>query len=988
MVPASHHKSRVRNIRFNSQTMNIGILCIQVIIASIYIAIAPDKCFSASGDLDPSFGNKGIVITKFDKYEDIIKAIAVQQDGKIVVTGQMYTLSTKNHVKHMTTARYNADGTLDTTFGDQGKIIETIDKDSHGTAVALQQNGNIVVAGYASNVDTEYDTIFTVYDTNGVNLVSKSGHYMPAIRRTLSLRWDGAASVLIQNGNIVLTGSRAWILANQVLHNTPFAIRYKADWSQDASFGSSNDQDLHKGVAYIDLQYKDTSQFYLNASVLQPDGKIVSVGTQEFDIGGSRSFLLRFTADGFPDTSFNASGATYGSAASGCNRGDSVALQADGKIIIAGRYPLNTGNNTTGLCLCRYNVDGSLDTTFGDDGVTKIGNPEVSFEGGPQIAIKSDASIIVAAHVNGKFSAHKFNSDGSRDTSFGTDGSVITSIGTNVNKVYAIAIQQDGNILVGGTAFKAIKDSFYNFALVRYFDPYTAEACKFAVSPTVTNYDSTGGSQAVTITASASDCAWTASSNLSWVHLSAYSGSGSSAVTVTVDPNASSSSRTGTISIAGKSVSITQAAAAACTYAVSSLTSFPSDGATQTLAVTASSSNCAWTASVNGLSWVHLSAASGTGSGSLTVTADRNNTSNTRSATITIAGVDVTVTQAGAASCSYSLSSLSNFTAAGGSQNVTVTASASNCSWTASANSLSWAHLSTTSGTGSGTLTVSVDENTGTSSRNGTISIAGQSLAITQNGASACLATLSALADFPGASSYQALDLTVSTATCNWTATTDTDWITIYPASGTGDGTLVVSVKTNPDSTSRSGTFAVANKTVTITQEKFTQQRTKLPDTGQSKCYNATNEIPCPSANEAFYGQDGNYSGKQKSYQTDSGMVSDLVTGLMWQQSDDGVKRDWLEACVYCKNLTLGNYADWRLPSRKELLTIIDEGRIGPSTNPVFGHTSAGMFYWSSTSYGQNKTFSWYVGNNYGNAYFASKTNKNYSLCVRGAYFD
>jgi len=80
----------------------------------------------------------------------------------------------------------------------------------------------------------------------------------------------------------------------------------------------------------------------------------------------------------------------------------------------------------------------------------------------------------------------------------------------------------------------------------------------------------------------------------------------------------------------------------------------------------------------------------------------------------------------------------------------------------------------------------------------------------------------------------------------------------------------------------------------------------QLPDTGIDKCYDDEEEITCPSPGEPFYGQDAQYDGPQLSYQDNGdGTVSDLNTGLMWQQSDDETERTWQEALDYCEALTL-----------------------------------------------------------------------------------
>ena len=109
----------------------------------------------------------------------------------------------------------------------------------------------------------------------------------------------------------------------------------------------------------------------------------------------------------------------------------------------------------------------------------------------------------------------------------------------------------------------------------------------------------------------------------------------------------------------------------------------------------------------------------------------------------------------------------------------------------------------------------------------------------------------------------------------------------------------------------------------------LTQAAHAFPDTGQTKCFNAVGEIPCPAPGEAFYGQDGNLQGLQPAYQVSANglTVTDLNSRLIWQRTDDGVQRTWANAVTYCEALALGGFSDWRLPSRHELVSIADYGR-------------------------------------------------------------
>jgi len=138
-----------------------------------------------------------------------------------------------------------------------------------------------------------------------------------------------------------------------------------------------------------------------------------------------------------------------------------------------------------------------------------------------------------------------------------------------------------------------------------------------------------------------------------------------------------------------------------------------------------------------------------------------------------------------------------------------------------------------------------------------------------------------------------------------------------------------------------------------------------IPDTGQTKCYDDSGEITCPSTGQPFYGQDAQYSCNPHSY-TDlgNGIVRDNVTGLEWQQATNlGEKGFWEEASSYCEGLLLGGYSDWRMPTVKELSALIDSSILnpGPNIDTEYFPNAVGAEYWASTSRPDASYYAWYV---------------------------
>jgi hypothetical protein len=112
------------------------------------------------------------------------------------------------------------------------------------------------------------------------------------------------------------------------------------------------------------------------------------------------------------------------------------------------------------------------------------------------------------------------------------------------------------------------------------------------------------------------------------------------------------------------------------------------------------------------------------------------------------------------------------------------------------------------------------------------------------------------------------------------------------------------------------------------------------------------------------------------------GTVTDTVTGLMWQQADDGQGRTWESALSYCEALDLAGRTDWRLPDIRELQSIVDDGRYLPAINPAFSCENS--FYWSGSTYAGYPDYAWHVHFGYGYAGYGYESFSHYVRCVRG----
>lgn len=412
-----------------------------VALAAAITAILAVPAQAVPGDLDITFSFDGKQTTDFFQ-DDTATGIAIQPDGKIVIGGHSGD-GTSNDDFVM--ARYNSNGSLDTTFGVNGFQAKGFGAEDQAHAMVLQPDGKIILAGSTNNSGTNDFALLrcnangsfdTTFGTNGIVTTPIGGGD------------DRCTSVALQkDGKIVVAGSA------HNGSNTDFAVaRYNPDGTLDTSFSTDGKQTTDF------LAGNDVAQ----AVAVQPDGKIVVAGSAKN--GGLYEFAVaRYNADGSPDLGFSSDGRQTTIFSNGDDFGHSVALQKDGKIVVAGAA--HSDVNGSDLAVVRYNPDGSLDNGFSGDGkvITTIGD----YTDGAAVAVQYDGKIVIAgsAAIPSNVAVARFNPDGSLDSGFSGDGQQKTKIGTGNDIGTAMALQADGKIVVAGESYNG---SNSDFALVRY----------------------------------------------------------------------------------------------------------------------------------------------------------------------------------------------------------------------------------------------------------------------------------------------------------------------------------------------------------------------------------------------------------------------------------------------------------------------------------------------------------------------------------------
>jgi uncharacterized delta-60 repeat protein len=384
----------------------------------------------AIGVLDTSFNSpNGSIIQPIGSSHNDGYSLAIQPDGKILLGGSCQGVSNYDFC----IARFNSDGTLDTSFNSSGKVIQPIgSSDDGGQSLAIQPDGKILLGGHCSN-GSNYDFCIARFNSNGT--LDTSFNSSGKVILSIGSSDDYGRSLAIQPDGKILLGGHC---LNGIYWDFCIA-RFNSDGTLDTSFNSSGKVILSIG----------SSHEYGRSLAIQPDGKILLGG---YCCNGSNYdfFIARFNSDGTLDTSFNSSGKVIQSIGSFHDYGRSLAIQPDGKILLGGHCDSGSGLD---FCIARFNSNGTLDTFFGSSGkvIQPIGSSD---DKGQSLAIQPDGKILFGGYcLNGSnydFCIARFNSNGTLDTSFGSSGKVIQPIGSSDDYGYSLAIQPDGKILLGG----------------------------------------------------------------------------------------------------------------------------------------------------------------------------------------------------------------------------------------------------------------------------------------------------------------------------------------------------------------------------------------------------------------------------------------------------------------------------------------------------------------------------------------------------------
>ena len=408
--------------------------------------------FNANGTLDTSFGSAGLVSTAFGSNNlDRGRSILIQPDHKIVIAGLCDTgpANLRGRIYDFCGARYLPNGAIDTTFGTGGKVITKV--------------------GVRIYTDSEV-TVAVARQPDGKLVLASSCHY------------DG-----FDENNIAFSDIRLCTL------------RYHPNGTLDLSFGM--------GGSVLTKLGANPSAALLGGLVVQQDGKVVVASFCYFgggNIGTTRFCAARYQTNGTLDVSFGGtgSGKIYVPTTFGISEVNAMTVQADGKLLMAGSCVVSgTFSAQQGMCAVRLNADGTVDVDFvgpvvGGDRPGTVVTPVDSVanttfaESATAIAVQPDGKLVLAGHCtidtvtggsnnhNVRFCAARHHSNGALDRSFGTAGKTLTLMASaSSDSALAAVLQPDGKLVVAGYCYPGNGGS--DICALRYDGgPFGNQNCK------------------------------------------------------------------------------------------------------------------------------------------------------------------------------------------------------------------------------------------------------------------------------------------------------------------------------------------------------------------------------------------------------------------------------------------------------------------------------------------------------------------------------
>lgn len=397
---------------------------------------------SATSTLDPTFGGgSGKVVYDAGGSEDNASDVVVLPDGRILVPTWI-----PSNGGDFALLRFNSDGSLDTTFGNNGKGLADFSGSDFAGHIAIDGNGRIIMVGSTRN-GSNYDFAVARFNADG----SLDGDFSNGGKVISDFGGSGesaSAVAVLADGGLLVVGETTIGPGGR-----DFAIaRYKADGSPDSAFSG--------GDGLLTTDFGDSIDSARDVALL-PGGSFLVAGA-----AGNDFAIAQYTAAGELDLNFGGGAGLTTIDFGGVDTGSKVFILPSGKILLV-------GTSDGSLALARLNGDGTPDTDFGGgDGRVKIDPPTPLGASDIDAVMQPDGKVLAAGTSNGDFTLARCNADGTLDMSF-HGGWIGTDINGSLDIAHAIALQANGRIIVAGETGTA-SNSARDIALVRYSEDSSA----------------------------------------------------------------------------------------------------------------------------------------------------------------------------------------------------------------------------------------------------------------------------------------------------------------------------------------------------------------------------------------------------------------------------------------------------------------------------------------------------------------------------------
>lgn len=408
-----------------------------VLLALLGLLLSTQVAFAAAGDLDPSFGTGGWAVYDLDRALGP-NAVAVQPDGKLIVSGAAFNGGAKDEVF---VARFTAAGLPDPSFGVGGSVFlpsfDYVWTETGGTVI--QPDGGILVVGTAQSKlsvarllpDGSLDASFGVGGIASVGAEGTSNGHDLALQR---------------DGRIIAVGRSSGDF---------FAARFLSDGIPDWSFSSG-------GWLHLDIPTINGA----TSVEVQRDGRIVLAGGQEDFV------LARLLQDGSLDASFGDEGVARMDFGADVGMLKDIALQAGRGILAVGHLLIDAGDDGPTI-VARYRSDGVLDRRFGDDGVVRM--QVCDFSTGSFVGFDRGGRIVVVGYLGYDppavnqydFMAFRLSPRGEPDPTFGEGGVTVFDLGV-VDGIFGATVLPGGRAVIGVGPAGEVNGGAHDLAIVKY----------------------------------------------------------------------------------------------------------------------------------------------------------------------------------------------------------------------------------------------------------------------------------------------------------------------------------------------------------------------------------------------------------------------------------------------------------------------------------------------------------------------------------------